>query len=138
MTTLTIQGDNDVPGTRDEVIEAARKQFADEGDITIRGLVRLSGLGAPTIYRKFRDLDTVTRVVADEFRDEALTRIKSAVAAMPEVDLGGRAAAAWRAFDNWVFLNPARHALIARHPDLHNSLRDTITRRVDLVMGEGR
>src|SRR5689334_12211302 len=100
--------------TRNEIMEIARKQIAEQGaaSLSLRAIARDMGMTAPAIYRYFasRD-DLLTALILDTYNRLA-DSLEAAVAEHAEDDYRGRFLAFSLAYREWAVANPQDYMFI--------------------------
>lgn len=85
-----------------EILDCAREQVAETGELVMRELGRQMGMTAPALYRYYPAIGALEEVLAREI----------ALAAVLDIDAGG-----WDAYVDWAADNPMLFKFLARHPE---------------------
>ncbi|MEV5751282.1 TetR/AcrR family transcriptional regulator [Actinoallomurus sp. NPDC052308] len=86
-----------------EIQEAARQHLRAHGPagISLRAIARDMGMTAPALYRYYASLNDLVTAMIESYKAEIGEALEAARDAVPADDLGGRLAAAARAFRRW-------------------------------------
>lgn len=104
--------------TAREIKEAARAHLRARGPagISLRAIARDIGMTAPALYRYYASLDDLIGAMIETYKDEIRDALVAARDAVPADDLGGRLAAASRAFRGWALDNRSEFAMVFGAP----------------------
>lgn len=97
--------------TRVEILDHAREQVAETGEVSLRRVAAAMGLTPAALYRYYPALGAVENVIAHEI----------AITAALDIDSGG-----WPDYVEWVVDNPNLFAFLAKHPPLLAQLHGAV------------
>lgn len=97
--------------TRVEILDHAREQVAECGEVSLRKVAAAIGLTPAALYRYYPALGAIENVIAHEI----------AITAALDIDGGG-----WPDYVEWVIDNPNLFAFLAKHPVLLAQLHGAV------------
>ncbi|HET6969092.1 MAG TPA: TetR/AcrR family transcriptional regulator [Ornithinibacter sp.] len=103
---------------RTEILDAARRQLADEGAVglSLRAVAREVGMVSSAVYRYFDNRDALLTALIIDAYDSLGEAVEAAEASMPREDLAGRWGAIAGTVRTWALENPSLYALVYGSP----------------------
>ena len=105
-------------GMRTEILDAARRQLAEEGTagLSLRAVAREVGMVSSAVYRYFDNRDALLTALIIDAYDSLGEAVETAEAAVPRADLPGRWRTIARTVRRWALENPSLYALVYGSP----------------------
>ena len=128
--------------TRDEIMDTARQQIAQEGAaaLSLRAVARAMQWSAPAIYRYFKSRDDLVTALIVTAYDSLADALEAARDAVASGDHAGRLIGACLTYRKWALAHPQDYALVFGTPIPGYHAPDEITqpaakRNMDVFVG---
>jgi AcrR family transcriptional regulator len=101
-----------------DIIRLGREHLAVHGAaaLSLRAVARDLGVVSSAVYRYVENREELLTLLLIDAYNELGEEVEAAVAAVPEVDFGGRFAALGRAVRGWALREPSRYGLLFGSP----------------------